>query len=113
MRPAEMLAGRSLPGGWKVVRVADRNKTATGGHFSTGYIAEHADGRRGFLKAMDYTAAFESPNTAQMLEWMANAYLFEKNICEKCSNHHLRRVVHAIASGTHQVDPKQVFSKVE
>jgi serine/threonine protein kinase len=113
MTPAQTLTGRTLPNGWRVGAAASRSKTATGGHFSKGYIAHHADGRRGFLKAMDYYAAFEQDNPAPVLEAMTNAYLFEKSICEKCSTHHLRRVVHAIESGTIQVDPKLPFSKVE
>ena len=61
MQPARLLLGRELPGKWKVVEAAARKPNATGGHFSVGYIAENQDGRKGFLKAMDYTAAFMQP----------------------------------------------------
>jgi hypothetical protein len=113
MRPAEMLEGKALEGGWNVVNRLTRKPTATGGNFSTGYIVENADGRKGFLKAMDYTAAFQSANTAAALSAMTSAYLFEKNICAKCSSHHLRRVVHAIDSSFIQTDQGNPFSKVE
>jgi serine/threonine protein kinase len=62
---------------------------------------------------MDYVAAFQQPNTAEVLEAMTNAYLFEKKVCEKCNNHYLKRVVHAIESGYIQAEPTQPFSRVE
>jgi serine/threonine protein kinase len=108
-----MLEGRTLPGNWKVLKFAPRCQHATGGKFSTGYIVENTDGRKGFLKAMDYIAAFQQPNTAEVLEAMTNAYLFEKRICEKCNDHYMKRVVHAIESSSLQADPTQPFSKVE
>jgi eukaryotic-like serine/threonine-protein kinase len=113
MQPAQMLVGRNLPGGWTVLKFASRAKNATGGMFSTGYVIENEDGRKAFLKAMDYVFAFNQPNTAEVLEAMTNAYLFEKRVCEKCSNHSLRRVVHAFESGSLQANQGQPFSKVE
>jgi serine/threonine protein kinase len=111
MSPAEQLVGVTLDNGWKVVTPAMRKPNATGGHFSHGYIAENADGRRGFLKAMDYTKAFQGPNTADVLAAMTNAYLFERNLCEKCA--HLSRIARAIDSGSVHVQPDKLFTKVE
>jgi eukaryotic-like serine/threonine-protein kinase len=113
MRPAGMLLGKSLAGNWKVVELVKRSPTATGGNFCTGYIVEKADGRRGFLKAMDYVAAFGHPNAPMVLKGLSDAYLFEKSVCEKCRSHDLRRVVHAIDSGYIQADPTQLISRVE
>ena len=113
MQPAEMLEGLTLPGNWMVLQKAPRKPTATGGHFSVGYIVQNAEGLKGFLKAMDYTAAFMNHEPHVVLQQMTNAYNFEKNVCAKCRNFDLRRVVHAIGSGTFQVDPRSVFSKVE
>src|SRR5438094_8869126 len=107
MRPAEQLTGQKLPGGWMVENIVAKRPTATGGHFSTGYFVNNEDGRRGFLKAMDYTEALAAPNTAEMLKWMTEAYLFEKRICEACRDIHLRRVVHAIDGGSVLPDPNQ------
>ena len=56
---AHMLKGRELPGGWRVIEKIERDPDATGGHFSVGYIVER-NGSRGYLKALDYTLAFES-----------------------------------------------------
>src|SRR5438445_2046756 len=109
MRPAEMLVGRILPGNWTVLKFAFRPKNATGGNFSTGYIVENSDGRKGFLKAMDYVAAMQHPDAPAMLQLMTNMYLFEQRVCEKCRTNYLKRVVHAIESGYIQADPSQPF----
>jgi len=111
MTPAEQLVGLTLTNGWKVLDYASRKPNATGGYFSHGYIVENADGRKGFLKAMDYSKAFQFPDTHVMLAAMTNAYIFEKNLCEKCA--HLSRIVRAIDSGFHHVNPADPFSKVE
>ncbi len=44
---------------------------------------------------------------------MTNAYLFEKKVCEKCRDHSLKRVVHAIESSFVLIDPNNPFTKVE
>ena len=75
MRPAEMMVGRVLGGGWTVTAVAPRPKAGTGGHFSRGYIVKNKDGRDGFLKAMDYVEAFKAPDTAKLLEAMMNCFI--------------------------------------
>lgn len=111
MSPAEQLVGLTLDNGWKVTGFATRKPNATGGHFSHGYIAEDANGRKGFLKAMDYTEALLNPNTAQVLAAMTNAYLFEKNLCNRCA--HLSRIVRAVDSGSIHVNPTDPFTKVE
>ncbi len=98
MTPAEQLKGLDLRNGWTVVEPAQRKPNATGGFFSQGYIAKHEDGSKGFLKAMDYTRAFASPNTAEVLQGMTTAYMFEKTLCGKCN--HLSRIARAVADGS-------------
>ncbi len=111
---ARMLAGATLPNGWKVVQEVTRSKSATGGHFSSSYIAENADGRRAFLKAMDYSGAFApGVDTPAMLQLMTSSYLFERRVCEKCGTDRLRRVVHAIDAFSVDAVEGQPFSKVE
>ncbi len=109
--PAQQLVGLTLEGGWKVLGFAVRKPNATGGYFSQGYIVERADGTRGFLKAMDYIKAFESPDTAAVLQAMATAYLFEKAICEKCNR--LSRIARAIDAGSLVLCKGQPHTKVE
>ena len=75
-----------------------RKPNATGGHFSVGYIAEHSDGRRGFLKAMDYTKAFADDDTPAALNRLTQGYMFERAMCEKCA--HLSRIARAMESGS-------------
>lgn len=111
MRPAEQMAGVTLDDGWTILEKAKRKPNATGGHFSVGYVAEHRDGRRGFLKALDYTKAFESEDTHQVLAAMTQAYLFEKTLCEKCA--HLSKVARALGSGFVHLNPENPFQKVE
>ncbi len=111
MRPSEQLKGLPLDGGWTVVDFAARRPNATGGHFSQGYIVVDKDGRRGFLKAMDYAMALASPNTAEVLLGMTKAYVFEKELCERCNR--FSRVARAIASGSVQPDPGNPYHKVE
>lgn len=113
MRPSEQLETVRLPNGWTVGKILKRRPTATGGHFSTGYLVENDDGRKGFLKAMDYIDAFQSSNTAQALHDMTEMYLFEKKICEACHNRRMRRVVLAIESGSIQSSAANPLSKVE
>lgn len=113
MRPAQMLLGLTVNDHWKVLEFASRPKDATGGKFSTGYIVENIDGRRGFLKAMDYVEALQHPDAPKMLEIMTTSYNFEKRVCEKCRDNYMKRVVHAIETGYIQADPAQPFSRVE
>jgi serine/threonine protein kinase len=116
MNPAEMLEGMKLDSGWDVVEKIIKRPNATGGFFSTGYRVRHQDGKEGFLKAMDYSNAFDNPDpklASLLLNQMTDAYLFEKELCDRCRDQCLRRVVHAIASGTVKTNPKDKHSIVE
>ncbi len=114
MRPSEQLTGLKLEGGWTVVERIGKGPKATGGHFSTGYRVVNEDGRQGFLKAMDYTEALAAhADTAKVLQAMTEAYLFEKAICQSCRNSRLRRIIHAIDSGSVVADPSSAAGKVE
>lgn len=98
---AHMLAGRDLPGGWHVVTKIERPPDASGGQFSVGYMVER-HGVRGYLKALDYSRAFQSDNSTQVLEWMTSAYNFEANLLSGCA--HMDRVVRALDRGEIVVD---------
>jgi serine/threonine protein kinase len=111
MSPAEQLEGLTLANGWTVESVAPRSPNATGGYFSHGYITVNSEGKKGFLKALDYTAAFYDRDTAGTLQAMTNAYIFEKKLCEKCA--HLSRIARAIDDGSILITPAQPFTKVE
>ena len=60
--PAKSLCGVELDGGWKVEEMVSKNAHDTGGKFSICYRVSNQDGRLGFLKALDFSAAFETEN---------------------------------------------------
>lgn len=95
---AEMLLGLELEGGWKVI---DRHKPptrTTGGRHSIGYIVESDDGRLAFLKALDYSAAFQHPDTPRQLQAMTSAFNYERDLLDRCAR--MNRIVTALADGT-------------
>jgi serine/threonine protein kinase len=113
MRPAEQLLGLHLNDGWIVDSLVSRSPTATGGTFSVGYVVRNSSGQKAFLKALDYSEAFRSPNPPEFLQWMTSAYLFEKNICEQCRDFNLGRVARAIGSGNVLPDPSHAANRVD
>jgi len=103
-RPHEMLEGMDLPNGWKVVQRIDQPKDSTGGSFSCGYIVEHADGRRGYLKAFDfYSGMMNSPDPARVLQPLLESFNFERDLLDKCRERRLSRIVLALEHGAVQV----------
>ena len=98
--PAKQLVGTILANGWIVDQSIVRPPTATGGTFSASYIVRTNDGRKAFLKAMDYTTALESSDPARALQAMTSAYNFERDVLEKCKSGHLSRIVRVLDAGT-------------
>jgi len=99
---AYKLQGKTLPGGWQVLGIVNRPQGGTGGHFSVGYLVENGDGRKGFLKALDYSAAFQSklrPISVELQE-LTESINFEKYVLARCRDRRLDRVVISIADGT-------------
>jgi len=100
-RPASRLLGLRLEGGWKVVELLKRPPAATGGHFSVSYKVIDQNGRTGFLKALDFSKAFQDPiDTARALEAMTKAYNFERDILKKCKNQRLSKIIIPITDGS-------------
>jgi serine/threonine protein kinase len=96
---AEMLEGLNLQGNWTVVEKVNPGANATGGCFSTGYIIQGTDGRKAFLKALDYSRALRSPDPARALQALTEAYNFERDVLRKCKDRRLDRVVLALDDG--------------
>lgn len=96
---AERLSGMTLEGGWKVVSAIPKNAGATGGNFSKCYIVENADGRKAFLKALDYSQALRSADPALTLQAVTEAFNFERDVLTKCRDEKLDHVVVAVADG--------------
>lgn len=64
---AKRLSGITLDGGWQVIKEIPLSPKATGGFFSTGYLVRRDDAE-GFLKALDYSEAFQLPPSGIALE---------------------------------------------
>jgi eukaryotic-like serine/threonine-protein kinase len=97
--PAEELEGTTLPDGWIVGRRVSPRPGGTGGTFSIGYLVRHSDGREGFLKGMDFSRAFARADMPDEIKRIAAAYTFERDICLKCQESGITRIVHALAHG--------------
>ena len=100
MRPAETLVGLSLPGEWYVDSILYRPPTSTGGKFSVGYLVVNEDGRKGYLKALDFSSAFQQPDPPRALQDMTAAYNFERDLLAKCKERRFGRVVTPLADGS-------------
>jgi len=94
--PAEMLVGRQL-GDWTVIERIVRPPLATGGNFSVGYVVESDRGRRGFLKALDFSDAFEQPDFNEAVNQLTWAFIHERDLLRDCAR--MSRVVTALDHG--------------
>lgn len=92
-----MLLGLTLDGGWTVVEKLPRAGRATGGCFSISYAVESQQRERAFLKALDYSSAFQQPDVPQALKDMTWAYTHERELLHRCAN--MSRVVTALDHG--------------
>lgn len=107
--PADALIGIVLDGGWNVEGRAPRLPEATGGHFSTCYLVTNVDpnsplyGQKGFLKALDYSAAASGPDMTRTLENLTAAYNFERDLIDLCNEKKMRHVVKGVAHGEHRI----------
>src|SRR5581483_842163 len=99
MKPAEHLLGLTVGSGWTVIDKLVKKPGESGGHFSTGYIVEAADGKKAFLKAIDFSVPPGHPDPARFLQELTEAFNFERDILQQCKDDRLRRVVVAIEDG--------------
>lgn len=96
-RPAASLEGRTLEGGWTVVSAREIHDHNSGSCFSVGYEVRHPDGRRGFLKALDYSGIELADDPARELERKTKAFNFERDVLQLCSG--LSRIVQCHGEG--------------
>jgi serine/threonine protein kinase len=104
LNSAERLTGMKLDGGWTVISSVPKDNELTGGNFSICYLVEGPDGRQAFLKALDYSRAFNSKDPARILQWLTEGFNFERDVLTKCKDERLDRVVTAITDGTVRFD---------
>jgi serine/threonine protein kinase len=106
---AESLEGIDLPGGWHVDEKIERPENSTGGNFSVGYLVSNSTaGGKGYLKALDFSAAFEFEDPARALESMTAGFNFEREVLQICQKNRLNRIVLAISDGV--VKPPGTFA---
>jgi len=96
---ATSLVGTTLTEGWRVTALMPRPDGHSTGHYSVSYCVENEDGRQGFLKALDYSKAFQLPDPALLLNAMTEAYLHERQVLARCSSRKLRHIVRALGGG--------------
>lgn len=110
--PAQRLKGLVLTGGWVVAVPVHRAAGATGGNFSCCYLAKHQDGREAFVKALDYSCALKSGDSAAALNSLTAAFIFERDLLARCRDRRMDRITRAIGSGTVTVD-ESVIGEVQ
>lgn len=100
MPAVDMLVGLSLVDGWTVTSAIVRPSNASGGVFSQSYVAEK-DGRRAFVKALDFSRAFDpGEDTLGVLQEFVAAYENERDVLEHCKAKRLSHVTVAIGHGS-------------
>ena len=101
---ASQLRGLNLNNGWQVGSCLQRGPESTGGFFSRSYVVTHSDGRRGFLKALDFSEAFgPGVETISVLAQLTASFEHERAILQICATKRLSNVVLAIDHGQVQV----------
>lgn len=99
---AENLLGREINTRWKVIKKIEKGSDDTGGMFSVGYEVIDNNKNIGFLKAFNFKQVFKrkDENMMQILNAFSEAYNYEKEILEKCSQKKLKHIVNILDAGT-------------
>jgi eukaryotic-like serine/threonine-protein kinase len=105
--PADELSGLALENGWTVTSKVTPSDSATGGAFSVGYLVEHATGRRGFLKALDFSEAADPlADQPRELQRLTGEFNFERELLALCRDLRLSRIATAIEDGSVALSPE-------
>lgn len=103
MKAAEALKGLDLNGGWHVDKRIEKPKKGTGGYSSISYEVSNKEGRKAFLKALDFSSAMQDEDLARRANELFSAYQHERNLLHQCKDKRLRHVVVPLADGTAKV----------
>lgn len=106
-RPAAHLEGVELDGGWIVGERID-HPGSTGSNFSFGYTVTHPSRGSAFLKALDYSRALRAEDVPSALKAMTDAYVYERDLLERCTKARLSKVVLPLAHGQVSVPTYQI-----
>jgi len=77
----------------------ERSRWASGGSYSFGYAVTHPTHGTGFLKALDYSEALASDDVAAALKRLTEAYVYERELLERCNDARLSKVIMPLAHG--------------
>jgi serine/threonine protein kinase len=109
--PAESLLGMTLDGGWIVTELLKKKPCDTGGHFSVCYTVKRG-AEEAFLKALDLTDALQQPDFVAAINNMTTAFMFERDLLEKCKGRHLSKVVRPLENGQISISGQPAFNNV-
>ncbi len=110
---AHMLEGKTLADGWKVIKKIEKELHNTGGVYSCCYEVEN-EGRKGFLKAFDLSAADKvGVEAADQIQNILSAFKFEREILKKCSDHRCKNVIELISYGDLEVKEAEKYPRVD
>ena len=98
---AENLLGKIINGIWMVEKKYEKGNDETGGMFSVGYEVKDGNGNIAFLKAFNFKEVFRNKeNMMEILNVFSEAYNYEKEILEKCSQKKLKHIVNILDAGS-------------
>ena len=107
---ASNLVGKNI-NGWIVKEKLLKPLGTSGGNFSSGYVVEHQDGRKAFMKAINIAYAvkmFGSANRTDLINQITADYKYERDLLEICGQSRMDHVVVAIDSGEY-VEPSDPY----
>jgi len=111
--PSAHLEGRDLGNGWVAGPRITKDPGATGGCFSVSYSVTNADGRKAFMKALNFQAAAVGPRSfLDQLHDFTSAFVFERDLLADCGNRKMSRVIRMIDDGQVQVPEAGIWSEV-
>jgi serine/threonine protein kinase len=86
----QLRVGMLLSGGWSITEKCDQSRC---GRYSSGYLVKNKDGRKGFLKALNYDSYLYSSDPAEVLKAALDAYHDESRLLGIARARKLDRIV--------------------
>jgi serine/threonine protein kinase len=88
------MKGAKLPGGWVV-----GERIGAGRSRSVGYLVTGPNGEKAFLKAFDFSRAYEAKDTLAAIDKIDSSIRHEFGLVEMCAKSKMSRVVRGLAQG--------------
>lgn len=108
--PAAHLEARALSNGWTVGPRITRDPGASGGAFSICYPVTHEDGRRAFMKALNFQAAAGGSGTlVDQLQHFTSAFIHERDLLADCGERRFSRIIRLLGHGEVNVPEADTF----